>query len=238
MVLCLFYSCRSVGIQFYIGMVAPVVLIYVFNFILFVIIIISVLCKERYKHAGKSEKSGVSARQQLMIVITLSVLCGISWGIGLLATDQIGSRVAQKIFATVFVILTSFHGLFIFILHCARSKDARREWGRWFYKVTKKDFSDITTSTIGYVQLHLKRLSLQPLSPSTPSADGNFELPVSTLPPIISKADNVVNVTNQCESDTTKMGELNTSCNLQSMEGVACEESLKSEQYKDSLKLI
>lgn len=82
--------------------------------------------------------------------MALSVLFGLSWGVGLFATrgpykgDQIYIR---DTFAAIFVILTSFHGLLVFVMHCIRSERARDEWKRWFKGVTGKDFNDVFSST-------------------------------------------------------------------------------------------
>ena len=117
----------------------------------------------------------------------LSILFGIGWGIGLLATEELGSKAARDFFASLFVIITSFHGLLIFILHCARSKDARREWRKWFFKATKKEFSDFTSSTFGYVQHNLKASSLRPPTLSSSSnTTKKSELHASTASPFFS----------------------------------------------------
>ena len=179
------------GAPFYIGMMVPFILIYVFNWIIFTIIITSICYKNWYnpvpKYDSQSQKSGVSPRQQFMIAIMLSVLFGIGWGIGLLATEELGSKAARDFFASLFVIITSFHGLLIFILHCARSKDARREWRRWFFKATNKELSDFTSSTYGYIQHNLKTSSLRPLILSSSSkTTKKFEIHSSTASPFFS----------------------------------------------------
>ena len=155
-----FGSCRVVGIPFYIGMIAPFVLIYVFNWIIFVIITISILCKNCHglslKGSRNNQKSGISSRQEFMITVILSVLFGLGWGIGLLATEKLNSTLIRDMFSSLFVIVTSFHGLLIFILQCARSKEARKEWAKWFLKATKRDFLDFTSSAFDYFHYHHK----------------------------------------------------------------------------------
>ena len=115
----------------------PFIVIYVFNWIVFSIIIISILwnnCHKRsLKGIGHSQKSGMSSLQQFMIALMLSVLFGIGWGIGLLATEELESTVVRDLFSSLFVIVTSFHGMLIFILYCVRSKEARKEWRAWFF---------------------------------------------------------------------------------------------------------
>ena len=61
---------------------------------------------------------------QLIVSVIQSVLFGLSWGIGLLmAEDTHSSKIIHNLFTSLFVILTSLHGLSIFILYCLCSKD-------------------------------------------------------------------------------------------------------------------
>ena len=70
----------------------------------------------------------------------MSILFGLGWGIGLFATQDIHTnKIVQDLFAALFVILTAFHGLFIFIMHCLRSKEVRNTWKQWVFNVTGKD---------------------------------------------------------------------------------------------------
>ena len=86
--------------------------------------------------------------QQLVIITTLSILFGLGWGIGLFATQDIHTnKTVQDLFAAFFVILTAFHGLFIFIMHCLRSKEVRYTWKQWVFIVTGKDISRFSSST-------------------------------------------------------------------------------------------
>ena len=150
-----------------------------------------------------------------MIAVMLSVVFGIGWGIGLLATEELGSKAARDFFASLFVIITSFHGLLIFILHCVRSKDARREWRRWFFKATKKEFTDFTSSTFGYIQHNLKTSSLRPLSLSSSSkTTKKFELHSSTASPFFSMTGDGRTL----KLNVMKQRELDTLSNFQSVE--------------------
>ena len=72
----------------------------------------------------------------------MSILLGLGWGIGLLATQDIHTnKTVRDLFAALFVIITAFHGLFIFIMHCLRSKEVRNTWKGWFVSDTSKDFT-------------------------------------------------------------------------------------------------
>lgn len=108
------------------------------------------------KDAKKEKTQNISfVRQQLIIVATLSVLFGLGWGLGLLATENAynqDSKGVRDLFASLFVILTSFHGLFIFVMHCLRSPDVRKVWKFWFHKTTGKDFTELSTAAYGSVR--------------------------------------------------------------------------------------
>ena len=70
------------------------------------------------------------AKQQLGVAISLSILFGISWGFGLFASQHAYSedtKYIRDIFAAVFVVLTSFHGFGLFIMHCVRPTKVRKE---------------------------------------------------------------------------------------------------------------
>lgn len=109
-------------------------------------------CKKKFKESSTAD-SQMSLKQQFMIAITLSLLFGLGWGIGLLATQEIQSEVVRNLFSALFILLTAFQGLFIFLMHCIRSKEVRKEWKRWFYKMRGKDMSELTqSSTSSYWQ--------------------------------------------------------------------------------------
>ena len=111
------------------------------------------------KDVKKENIKNVSfVRQQLIIVATLSVLFGLGWGLGLLATQSAydaDTKGIRDLFASLFVILTSFHGLFIFIMHCLRSPDVRKVWKFWFHKTTGKDFTELSSAAYGSIRHRL-----------------------------------------------------------------------------------
>ena len=142
------FSCRAFNEPYYIGMVVPFLIIYIFNWIVFIIIIVSLLQKKFQSNIKSKNSTKITfVREQLFIAIALSVLFGLGWGIGLLATQDIHTnKTVRDLFAALFVIITAFHGLLIFIMHCLRSKEARSVWKQWFYNVSGKDFNELTAS--------------------------------------------------------------------------------------------
>ena len=129
-------------------MIVPFLIIYLFNWVIFIIIIVSLLRKNFQSDIKRKNNKNITfVRQQLIITVTLSILLGLGWGIGLLATQDIHTnKSVRDLFAALFVITTAFHGLFIFIMHCLRSKEVRNTWKRWFYGVTGKDFNELSSS--------------------------------------------------------------------------------------------
>ena len=132
----------------------PFVIIYVFNWTLFVIIMLRLLgrrCQTKYTESS-TKNQNMSFKQQFMIALTLSLLFGLGWGVGLLATQSLYTVTAiRDTFAVLFILLTSFQGLFIFIMHCIRSKEVRKEWIKWGYRaVGKEPPSSMTNSSASH----------------------------------------------------------------------------------------
>ena len=85
-------------------------------------------------------------KQQFLVAVTLSILFGLGWGVGLLATEKVYVSAIKDLFASLFVILTTPQGLLVFIVHCLRSKDIQRVWTSWFKSATGKEITKFTTS--------------------------------------------------------------------------------------------
>ena len=236
-------------------MVVPFLIIYIFNWTLFFIIIVSLLCKSCNSSVKQKQENISFVRQQLIIIVALSILFGLGWGVGLFATQDIHSnKTIRDIFAVVFVVITAFHGLCIFIMHCVRSQDVRNVWKKWLYGATRKDISEfssygqhrhrphtshVESSVDGgtfkyYVVKQGKRF---PLSPS----GGEFPLNVSTFVPAfgeaiviknINKEQEIAKVPTQKEEEITSFSEITTtfSCdNDKEKGGEKIENELRSE---------
>ena len=129
-------------------MIVPFLIIYLFNWVVFFIIIVSLVHKAFQPHIKDIRSKKDNICQQLIIAVTLSVLFGLGWGIGLLATQDIyTNKTVRDLFAASFVIITAFHGLFIFIMQCLRSNEVRNAWKQWFFSITGKDVHEIALST-------------------------------------------------------------------------------------------
>lgn len=127
-------SCRPYEVSFYIGTIVPFVLIYIFNWTLFIIIIASLTyrsCKSQYVQPRNNPKM-TKLRQQLKAAITLSFLFGLSWGLGIPASTKIFGftppETMRKILEFAFIGLSAFQGFAIFVLQCFNSSDAKTAW--------------------------------------------------------------------------------------------------------------
>ena len=135
----------------------PFGIIYILNWVLFIIIFISLLRKNFTKNKLSSDKSSSMSklRQQFLVALMLSLLFGLGWGVGLVATTSIPVLAISLTLQIIFILLTSFQGLLLFIMNCVRSAEARNEWKRWVdavtcHRVTFKDRKKLRlTSTSG-----------------------------------------------------------------------------------------
>ena len=87
----------------------------------------------------KKPHQGSQVRQQFRNALALSLLFGLGWAFGLPATEGIDSVSVRTAFQVLFIIVTAFQGLYIFIMQCltgSNAVDAKKEWQRWFYFIT------------------------------------------------------------------------------------------------------
>ena len=136
-------------------MVVPFLLVYIFNWVIFIIIIASLIqnniVQSKVKADTKMNKRFF--KQQFLIAVTLSILFGLGWGIGLLATQDIHTnKTVRDLFAALFVLTTAFYGVFVFIVRCVRSQEVRNTWKRLFFSVTGKHISELTSSITSHIQ--------------------------------------------------------------------------------------
>ena len=168
-------SCRPYGIQFYAGLLAPFLAIYIFNWIVYVIIMVFLINHYFCKSTDTVKKlhQGSQVRQQFRNAIALSLLFGLGWAFGLPATEGIDSVSVRTAFQVLFIIVTAFQGLYIFIMQCltgSNAVDARKEWQRWLYFITCRP---------GHV--HAYTLSRTPASASDRKGKFSKQIETSTL---------------------------------------------------------
>ena len=142
----------------------PFIIVYIFNWVIFFIIIASLLRRVNFK---KKTRPNTFLKQQLIIVITLSTLFGLGWGLGLLVTESIyNNKTVRDVIAALFVICTAFHGLFIFLMYCLRSKDARSVWKN---VLPGRNFSEFSLNHLVYGKSLSTRLQIQTKKSQSPT---------------------------------------------------------------------
>ncbi len=124
----------------------------------------------------KSQKKRSEMKQQFVIAITLSLLFGLGWGIGLPATQNLQNTIEiRDTFASLFVLLTSFQGFFIFFMHCLRSADIRKQWKIWFKITTRQDYSETSTSGTSSSIRQKKRASVDTASTTAEKQSAKYK---------------------------------------------------------------
>ena len=101
---------------------APILLVILINFVVFILAI------RALKHSGalvSAEKKSTSYRRARTSIAIL-LLLGLTWGFGALAVSS-----AQLIFDYLFCIFNSLQGFLIFYFHCLRHQEVRSQW-KWF----------------------------------------------------------------------------------------------------------
>ena len=193
---------------------------------------VSLLCKSFNSSAKQKHKNISFIRQQLIIIVVLSILFGLGWGVGLFATQDIHrNKTIRDIFAAVFVVITAFHGLFIFIMHCVRSQDVRNVWKKWFCGAAWKNISEFSSygqrrhrPHTSHVESSLdggtfKYYVVKQDKHFPTSSAGEFPLNVSTFVPAfreeiiienISKEQEIVKVPSQKGEEITSFSEITT----------------------------
>ena len=134
------FSCRSRELPFYIGLIAPFIILYVFNFIMFILIMASV-CKHSYRRRGiTTEKSTFTfVRKNATIAFSLAIVFGLGWGFGLAASSSPSEETTFAL-QLLFTIFVGCQGILIFFLHGIRKPEARNEWKKWLSTATSKTY--------------------------------------------------------------------------------------------------
>ena len=127
---------------FWFGLIFPFVAIYLFNWAIFITIIVC-LVKNRSTMHHKKRK----LKRLFFLVLGLSLLFGLGWGFGLLATSS-DIKELTFTFQILFSILIGSQGLLIFIFHVIRAPQARKQWKKLFFKFSSnKSLQSLTLSS-------------------------------------------------------------------------------------------
>ena len=150
------------------------------------------ICKS--KESVKKEHQGRQVRERFRNAIVLSLLFGLGWALGLPATEGIDSISVRTAVQVLFIIVTAFQGLYIFIMQCltgSNAVEAKKEWKRWFYIITCRP---------GHIPTYA---CCPPVSGSERMAGKQQLREMKALPSVTNK----VPYETQLEMDTEKSGE-------------------------------
>ena len=106
--------------------------LYVFDWIMFVVILVSVIKNKHNSQKLKSNESSTKLhKENLIIALSLAVVFGLGWGFGLLTTSSSIEGLTTT-FQVIFSIFVGAQGALLFLLHGVRNPDVRAVWKGWW----------------------------------------------------------------------------------------------------------
>ena len=116
------------GYSFWIGLLVPFGIIYIMNWVIFILIFASMLCRPNVRKEI-SNNENLYKLKNYMIALGLSLLFGISWAFGLLTSSDIPNAMRYPA-EWIFTLMNTFLGVYLFVLYIIWSPDARKVWKR------------------------------------------------------------------------------------------------------------
>ena len=107
---------------------------------MFIIILVSIIKHKRSIHSrGKKsdERNFKTYKENFIIALSLSVVFGLGWGFGLLATSftEMGVTITLQVLFSIFV---GAQGALLFILYGIRNGDARDLWKQCWFRLDRR----------------------------------------------------------------------------------------------------
>ncbi|XP_063689556.1 adhesion G-protein coupled receptor G6-like [Bolinopsis microptera] len=143
---CLFRISNESTIQDYV-LYAPIGLSSIFNWGIFILVMVKIFKKGRYQHFESKVQKIIS---KLKAVSTLSCVLGLAWVLGFLMFNH----PANIAFHYLFTVCNTLQGVLIFIFHCAIKPDIYQKWSYFFRNIGKKSknkpssrYKNVTTPT-------------------------------------------------------------------------------------------
>ena len=116
------FRCVIRGYPFYFGVLLPVCLILLVNF---VVLVVTILSLTKRVSTGKEATLKEYYLSQARITFMCATLLGLSWLFAVLAVHDLST-----VFQWLFCITTSLQGFFIFVFYILRNKEVTIEWRR------------------------------------------------------------------------------------------------------------
>lgn len=107
-------------IAFYVAVVAYFCVIFIFNVIMFIVVLVQL---HRIKKQNPHNNKHRSTLQDVRSVIGITLLLGLTWGFAFFAWGPVNLA-----FMYLFAIFNSLQGFFIFVFHCAVKETVRKQW--------------------------------------------------------------------------------------------------------------
>ncbi|XP_015233780.1 PREDICTED: adhesion G-protein coupled receptor G2-like [Cyprinodon variegatus] len=107
-------------IAFYVAVVAYFCVIFLFNFIMFIVVLVQL---HRIKKQNPHNNKHRSTLQDVRSVLGITILLGLTWGFAFFAWGPVNLA-----FMYLFAIFNSLQGFFIFVFHCLVKETVRRQW--------------------------------------------------------------------------------------------------------------
>ncbi len=118
-------SCRAYGMPYYIGVLVPFGSIYVFNWVMFVLTLTALTKRPALDTINSSKYQ--KWRKNFWVTVCLSILFGLAWSLGLLASNGI-PKAFSAIFECAFTFLLASQGILLLIIYCLTSPEVRKFW--------------------------------------------------------------------------------------------------------------
>ncbi|KAL5010608.1 hypothetical protein ScPMuIL_012913 [Solemya velum] len=132
--------CWMIPDAFYAAFLAPVAIVLALNFAIFTLVLRQ-LIQRSSKNLSKTDR--LTAASRLRGAASFAVLLGLTW---VFAFFAIGS--ASVVFNYCFTTFNSLQGLFIFIFHCFRKKDARQAWAKLLHLTLRDPTSSSSSNKV------------------------------------------------------------------------------------------
>ncbi|KAM6911594.1 adhesion G-protein coupled receptor G2-like [Lycodopsis pacificus] len=107
-------------IAFYVAVVAYFCIIFLFNLVMFVVVLVQLY---RIKRQNPHNAQHRTTLQDVRSVAGIMILLGLTWGFAFFAWGPLNLP-----FMYLFAIFNSFQGFFIFVLYCAVKENVRKQW--------------------------------------------------------------------------------------------------------------
>ena len=142
------YSCRATEWPFWFGTIAPFITVYIFNWVMFVTIMVSICKHTKSMNNSGDEKGKISlqsTRKNAVAAMTLAIVFGLGWAFGLVVSIPVAEL--SFAFQILFCFTVGSQGVLILLLHGIRNKDFRDFWAQLYNVIDRKThLSSIITS--------------------------------------------------------------------------------------------